>query len=178
MKNELKWMEIARNYIGLEEAPGAANNPEVVRLFKVAFEATGQEDKATQDIWRQDATPWCGIFVAAVLAEAGLAHRIPKSFPMARSWEKAGSRLARPAYGGIVVFTRQGGGHVGFVAGCDKQGNLMVLGGNQGDKVCIKPFSLGRVTAYRWVGVTDSPAPERFNLPVLTSDGKLSTNEA
>ena len=67
-------------------------------------------------------------------------------------------------------------GHVGFVVGEDQHGNLMVLGGNQGDEVNIKPFSPSRVLAYRWPGIW--PASERFTLPVLNSDGRPSQNEA
>jgi uncharacterized protein (TIGR02594 family) len=92
--------------------------------------------------------------------------------------------LSKPAYGCVVVFwrgTKTGtAGHVGFVVGRDKFGNLMVLGGNQSDAVNIKPFAMSgpndRVLGYRWPGVY--PYPERFNLPLLGSDGKLSTDEA
>ena len=90
-------------------------------------------------------------------------------------------RYPKPAYGCIVVFERQGGGHVGFVVGQDKQGNLMVLGGNQGDAVNIKPFAKSRVIAYLWPnkgGKPAYPAEERYTLPLLASDGKLSRNEA
>jgi hypothetical protein len=67
-------------------------------------------------------------------------------------------------------------GHVGFVAGQDRAGNLMVLGGNQGDAVSIKPFARGRVLGFRWPA--DEPLPEAAALPVLTSSGALSRNEA
>ena len=130
-----------------------------------------------ESVWNQASTPWCGGFVAACLARAGLGVRIPKSFPMARSWAKAGAALSKPAYGCVVVFERGSGGHVGFVVGKDKAGNLMVLGGNQSNQVCIKPFSKARVLAYRWCGQTGAPAEGRYDLPVLSSDGKVSTNE-
>ena len=45
------------------------------------------------------------------------------------SW---GEKLDRPVLGCVVVFTRDGGGHVGFVVGKSTSGNLLVLGGNQG----------------------------------------------
>jgi hypothetical protein len=59
--------------------------------------------------------------------------------------------------------------------GKDKAGNLMTLGGNQGDQVSIRPFPMSRVLGYRW--------PEKevvilAPLPILGSDGKISTNEA
>ena len=59
--------------------------------------------------------------------------------------------------------------------GQDKAGNLMVLGGNQGDQVNIKPFSTSRVVGYRWpAGFDLTGAP----LETVQSDGKVSTNEA
>jgi hypothetical protein len=76
----------------------------------------------------------------------------------------------------VVVFKRDGGGHVGFVVGKDQAGNLMVLGGNQSDSVNIKPFKTDRVVGYRWpVG---APRPADGKLVLATSDGKVSINEA
>lgn len=178
--NELHWISIARKLIGTKEVVGAKHNPTVVNMWQTAFAAIGQ--KANASVWQNDETPWCGGFVGHVLAKADLARHIPKSFPMARAWANVGTKLARPAYGCVVVFWRgspkSGSGHVGFVVGKDKAGNLMVLGGNQGDMVNIKPFSKDRVLAYRWCGTMPSPAPHRYELPVLHSDGRLSQNEA
>jgi hypothetical protein len=51
----------------------------------------------------------------------------------------------------------------------------MVLGGNQGDEVNIKPFDTARVTGYRWpAGFALNGSP----LATVESDGKVSTNEA
>jgi uncharacterized protein (TIGR02594 family) len=61
-----------------------------------------------------------------------------------------GLKLNLPAPGCVVVFSREGGGHVGFVVGKDVEGNLLVLGGNQGDEVNIKAFGVDRVSGYRW----------------------------
>ncbi|WP_156496279.1 TIGR02594 family protein, partial [Eikenella sp. NML03-A-027] len=85
--------------------------------------------------WRDDETPWCSTFVAHCCRTAG--RDLPKHWYRAKGWLETGTRLSKSAYGCIVVFERQGGGHVGFVVGQDRQGNLMVLGGNQGDAVNI-----------------------------------------
>ena len=90
-----------------------------------------------------------------------------------------GKRLTKPAYGCLVVFTRQGGGHVGFVVGKDKAGNLLVLGGNQGNRVSIAAFPTSRVAAYVWPSVGGAlldPAPERYDLPL--GGAALSRSEA
>lgn len=177
-QNELPWVAFARQHISIAEKVGKAENPKIVKMWEVAFTATNQADKLKQAVWRTENTPWCGGFIAYVLASCGLSRHIPQSFPMARSFERAGTKLTKPAYGCIATFTRSGGGHVGIVVGKDRHGNIMVLGGNQGDVVNIKPFAVRRVTSYRWRGTQDNPAPRRYELPLLDSDGKVSKNEA
>lgn len=162
-----RWLDRARSYLGMREIPGAAHNPVIIRWW--------ERIKAP---FRDDETPWCGAFVGGVLAEEGLP--IVPGPAGARNWLKLGVPLDRPAVGCVVVFWRGKpsgwSGHVGFVVGRDRFGNLMVLGGNQGDAVTIKPFSRDRVLGYRWPSVW--PTKERFDLPLLTSDGKVSTDEA
>lgn len=159
-----RWLDQARKYIGLTEISDTWHNTKIVEWWNGLF--------------RDDETPWCGAFVAGVLRECGM--DVAKGFAGARNWLKFGLEIDKPAYGCIVIFWRgkRSGwsGHVGFVVGKDRLGNLMVLGGNQGNAVNIKPFATTRVLGYRWPGI--APFPERYNLPLLDSDGKLSTNEA
>lgn len=171
--NELNWIKIARDCIGQREIKGAKHNPLIVEMWRVASEQLGRNPA-----FKDDETPWCGGFVGYVMGKAGLGKHVPSLYPSARSWANAGTKLTKPAYGCVVVFSRNGGGHVGFVVGKDKFGNLMVLGGNQSDAVNIKPFSRGRVIAYRWCGTQELPATHRFALPILASDGEVSKNEA
>lgn len=163
MSRAATWMDIARRFLGTREVKGPAHNPVIVGwLVKLGA------------WWRDDETPWCGVFVGAVLRDAGI--EIPKAYFRARAWEDWGKPLAAPVAGCIVVFTRQGGGHVGFVVGQDSAGNLLVLGGNQGDEVNIRAFPRSRVTAYRWP--TSVPAPVAPGpLPLLAS-AELSRTEA
>jgi uncharacterized protein (TIGR02594 family) len=161
------WMTIAASHIGLREFKGPAHNPAIVSML-VALNAW----------WRDDETPWCGVFAGAVLREAGV--DIPKAYYRAREWEKWGIGLAAPAVGCIVTFSRTGGGHVGFVVGQDKLGNLLVLGGNQGDEVNIRAFPRSRATAYRWPHRLQGvivPLPSAFSSLPVASAG-MSTSEA
>lgn len=160
---ELPWIAAARKYIGVKETPGPASTPVIVGWLN-----------KLKAWWSDDSVPWCGVFVANCLREADIMP--PKEWMRATEYLSMLVKLDRPAYGCIVVFTRKGGGHVGFVVGRDKAGNLMVLGGNQGDAVNIKPFARDRVAGFRWP--SRLPDPGRYNLPVLDSDGKLSENEA
>lgn len=159
---EPNWIAIARGYIGTREIPGAANNPTIVGWWK-----------AIGSPWfKDDETPWCAGFVGGMLEQAGIKSTRNAA---ARSYELWGVGLDGPRFGCVVTFARLGGGHVGFCVGIDKLGRLMILGGNQGDAVNIKPFDRYRVTSYRWPAGRPIPEP---GLPLLTSDGQSSTNEA
>ena len=163
-KPELKHVEIARTYLGLTEIAASNKHP-------------------TIDAWAKTLAgkwligqPWCGTFMAQVFKEAGLSSKVPKDFFRAKAWETAGTKLTKPAYGCIVTFTREGGGHVGLVVGITKTGMLKVLGGNQSNAVTIQDFDPKRATAFRWVSAGDVPTDDRYNLPVLAA-GRISTNE-
>lgn len=119
----------------------------------------------------------CGSFLGGVYAKTGLGSKIPKMFPRAKEWAKAGTPLKSPAYGCVVVFSRKGGGHVGICVGKTSTGLLKILGANQSDEINITDFPTSDVIAYRWIGDGPNPAQHRFDLPVLPA-GKIRTNLA
>ncbi len=157
----------ARMHLGMREIVGPKHSPIILKWLdrlKAPF--------------RDDESAWCGRFVSGVFDEVGIPP--VKSSWGARKWLAFGRSIPSPAVGGVVVFWRGDpkgrSGHVGFVAGKDKAGNLMVLGGNQGNAVSIAPFDRKRILGYRWPnGVRDAPD---YKLPVINSSGVLSTNEA
>jgi uncharacterized protein (TIGR02594 family) len=161
------WLAKAREYIGTREIPGPKSNSTILRWWRAIRSAISS-----------DAEPWCAGFVGGVLEEVGIKSTRAAN---ARSYLKHGRELDGPAVGAVVVFWRGKpdgwSGHVGFVVGRDERGNLMVLGGNQGDAVNIKPFGRGRVLGYRWP-TGGYPRKDRYHLPILASDGELSENEA
>lgn len=162
------WLIVGLTFLGLAEIPGKLTHPTIAGwLAKL---------KAP---WRDDETAWCGTFVAAVMDLAGI--KPVKGWAGARNWLSFGVKLPSPCVGCVVVFwrgKRDGwSGHVGFVVGKDARGNLMVLGGNQGNKVSIAPFDRSRVLGYRWPAGASHP-DLNIDLPPLDSDGKVSTNEA
>lgn len=160
---ELPWIAEARKFIGLKEVPGPMSNPTILGWLR-----------KLKAWWANDSDAWCGTFAAQCLQACSLPY--PKDWYRAKAYLDMPVKLTKPAYGCIVVFGREGGGHVGFVVGKDQYGNLMVLGGNQGDMVCIKPFPTHRVLGYFWPNLY--PTASRFSLPLLNSDGSVSTNEA
>lgn len=159
--NEPKWLAEARKHIGLAEIKGPNHHPEILQMWR-DIKRGGIKD---------DETPWCAAFVGAMLERVGIRS---SRFESARSYLEWGQLLAVPVPGCIVVFTRQGGGHVGFAVGRDKAGNLLILGGNQSDAVNIKAFPVSRVTGYRWPA--DVPVPAQ-SLQVL-SGAQLSERES
>lgn len=161
--NKPIWVVEAEKYIGQKEYPGAANNPWIVSLWK----------KIKRGGIASDSVPWCAAFVGGCLEAVGI---VSSRYESAKSYLDWGVPLAAPVYGCVVVFTRDGGGHVGFVVGQDKAGRLLVLGGNQGNAVSIVPFDRARVSGYRWPKAV--PLMPNQGLPVLASNAASSTNEA
>ena len=161
------WMVIAESLKGTREIAGGRHNPAILRMWE-----------SIRAPFRDDETPWCAGFVGHCLEEAGF-HSTRSA--AARSYERwqYGARLARPVYGCIVVFWRGNpkgwSGHVGFVVGQDQKGRLLVLGGNQGNAVNVKPFSPKRLVGFFWP--KGYPLPD-VGLETVVSHAKSSTNEA
>ena len=160
MVTELRWIAEARRNIGQMEINGPRHNPLILQWWK---------DIKRGGI-RDDETPWCAAFTGAMLERVGLRST---RFESAKSYLSWGVELREPAYGCVVVFSRDGGGHVGFVIGQAPNGDLMVLGGNQSDAVNIKAFSRSRVSGYRW---PVNEAKDTRPLPVI--NGSRSVSEA
>ncbi|EPZ6046381.1 TIGR02594 family protein [Enterobacter hormaechei] len=157
---EPRWLIEGRKHIGLAEIHGPKHNPEILQFWR-DIKRGGIKD---------DETPWCAAFTGAMLERVGIRST---RFESAKSYLDWGEKLDAPIYGCVVVFTRSGGGHVGFVVGKRLNGDLLVLGGNQSDAVNIRAFSTERVTGYRWP--TGEP---RTTQALPTGDAALSTNEA
>ena len=165
--NEPVWLVVARKALGVAEVPGAKTSAVILQWLQ-----------RLRAWWADDETPWCGVFVAQCMDVTGFT--VPGNWMRARAWLDWGIRLIRPAVGCVVVFERRGGGHVGFVVGQDAKGRLLVLGGNQGDRVSIVPFEQSRVLGFRWPNDEKTIAPTYFGgpLPVLAAGGVSSVNEA
>lgn len=135
---EPKWLIEARKEIGISEHSAAGSK---------AIDQMWIDSKLRGLVGTAGKVPWCAGFVNAMLERAGIRSTRSDS---SRSYLAFGDQLTEPAYGCIVIFTRTGGGHVGFVVGKTESNQLMVLGGNQSDAVNIKAFSSNRVIGYRW----------------------------
>jgi uncharacterized protein (TIGR02594 family) len=157
-----RWLAEARKNIGLREIPGGKHNPTILKWWSLI-----------RAPFTDDETPWCAGFVGAMLESSGIESSRSAA---ARSYLNWGRKLSNPRLGCITVFERgPRNGHVGFMVGKDARGNLLILGGNQGDAVNIKPFSASRVLGYRWPD--GEPLPSA-NIPSVDSNEEVSRRES
>ncbi len=129
--------DLAQRFVGVKETPGATSTPLVLAMLQL------------DDTWpASDAVPWCSAFtnwIAWLL-------RLPRSKSLAaKSWLTVGRPItleeAQPD-SDIVVLTRLGGGHVAFFAGLQGD-DVLLLGGNQKDSVCVEAFPKADVLGVR-----------------------------
>lgn len=159
-----RMVEQALALYGTLEAPGAADNP-VILSWAAEVGVRGQ--------YSHDSIPWCGLFLALVAKRAG--KDIPETPLWALSWAAWASPSPEAALGDVLVFKRQGGGHVGLYVGEDEEA-FHVLGGNTADAVGITRISRARLVRARRPLYHVQPAGVRpFH---LAATGLLSTNEA
>lgn len=134
------WMPIAIKELGVSEIPGNLHhNPRIIQYHQATTL------KATTD-----EVPWCAAFVNWCLQQCNLKGTNKAN---ARSFLNLTYEIDLPAYGCIAILKRGNNefqGHVGFVV-YDGKDQIMLLGGNQGDKVSIKPFKKSDLLGLRWM---------------------------
>ena len=147
-KTEISAYELAQRFAGIHEVSGSTANPQILAMLKL--------DNEWPD---DDKVPWCSGFVNYIT----WLLRLPRSKSlMARSWLTVGEVIdlaaAEPGFD-LVIFKRGGGdqpgpdvinapGHVGFYAGTEGD-NVVVLGGNQSDSVCLARYPKSRLLGVR-----------------------------
>lgn len=149
---------------GVVEGAGAADNPVILSWANEVGLATS---------FSHDAIPWCGLFMALVARKAG--KTIPDKPLWALSWASFGVRAPQPGLGDVMVFRRDGGGHVALYIGEDAAA-YHVLGGNQSDRVCFTRIARNRLHAARRPAYRQPPLTVRRY--ALGAAGGLSSNEA
>ncbi|MBF00215.1 TIGR02594 family protein [Flavobacterium coralii] len=147
-KSSTPWMEKAFSQIGVAEnkAPGKHNQSIV-------------DYHSTTGGWKEDETAWCASFVNWSLVKSGVPSiNSAKAF----DYKKYGTKLDKPAYGAIAIMNYS---HVGFVAGYNSDGRIILLGGNQGDAVNLSPNLKTAVLQYRYPeGYTPNYTLPSYNL--------------
>ncbi|PVZ79395.1 hypothetical protein C9426_33715 [Serratia sp. S1B] len=165
------WMKVA-----LEEAKRWAGKTEVIitesvnyhQIVGVHFDSLIGDDK-----------PWCASFINYCLITS--VPRYPKCISPADSLAFSTDRnnfkrISAPVFGAIAVYTRPGGGHCSLVYGLSsaRNGNIIVLGGNQSDQINFVDRSTRRLVGYFVpIQYEQQALREIASLPL----GKYSANE-
>lgn len=148
----MKWLEIAWAEVGVQETSGGDATPTIVGYFRDA----GRPEITSDEV------AWCAAFVAACLERAGIPQTIPPAEALlARSYLRVGTEIPEPRMGCLVILSRGSdprAGHVGFCVGWTDT-EIVLLGGNQGNKVSTQHFSRGRILpgGLRWPGPAVAP---------------------
>jgi uncharacterized protein (TIGR02594 family) len=174
MASKYKWLEAEKSprilveavkLIGIKEVPGQGDNIKILQWAEtVGLEKT----------YRKDDIPWCGLFIAYVCHQAGLP--IVANPLWARNWVNFGTKQKVAMLGDILVFVRDGGGHVGIYVGEDKTA-YHVLGGNQSDSVCVTRIRKERCIDIRRTAWKVAQ-PKNVRVIELDATGVVSVNEA
>lgn len=134
------WMPIALAEVGVKEFPGSGDNPRIVQYLKSTNLGAPSNS--------QDETPWCSAFANWCVEQSGYEGT---DSAWARSWLNWGKKTTTPERGCIVVFSRNGGGHVAFYIR-ETASEIEVLGGNQSNEVKISMYPKSRLLGYRIPG--------------------------
>lgn len=165
------WLEAGLKYLGTKEFAGGKDNPVIIDWAK-------EEGGSIEEQYTHDSIPWCALFANHILTKVGLkGTETLWALDFAGKWPC--TRLAGPAVGAFAPMKRQGGGHIMVIVGRDQLGNIMGLGGNQSDAVTIAPFAVSRLNqGFYWPkGPTLPQYVGLKSLPLVKSNGKISTNE-
>ena len=93
----------AVKHIGVKELVGKRHS----KIILSWADALGLKSTYTND-----EIPWCGLFVAYCCYAQGL--DVVKHPLWALNWNKFGNVAQVPMLGGVLTFTRNGGGHIGL----------------------------------------------------------------
>jgi uncharacterized protein (TIGR02594 family) len=141
-------MRVARGELGVRELEGEQRDSDRVREYLATC-------RGERRLLQKDSTAWCSAFVNWCFAQL----QMPRTHSLAaRSWLDYGRGRNDYRFGSVIVLWRgaplpasikNAPGHVGFVERWDGE-NVYVLGGNQSNRVSIKPYPHSRVLSVRW----------------------------
>lgn len=164
-----KAYDLARADLGTWEWKDG-HNPKVVQYFADVGHSWVKDDE----------TAWCAAFVGAMLKRSGLPHTGKLT---ARSYLDWGDPVSEEDVreGDIVVFSRGNPngwqGHVGFVVEVGSS-NVLVLGGNQGNKVSERHYNKARLLGYRRMEAEGMPDLDAINETLTTPKKRAPTKSA
>jgi uncharacterized protein (TIGR02594 family) len=148
--------DIAMKELGTAEIFGDTHNSRIVEYHAAtSLRATSDE------------IAWCASFVNWCLKKASINGTNSARARSFLTWGVAVS-LEEAERGDIVVLSRGTNplfGHVGFFAGQEGK-SVLVLGGNQSNKVSLSPYPLHRILSIRRaIMPSETPSPTKFRIP-------------
>lgn len=158
------WFAEAERLIGVTEVSGSKNNPTILSW---ASKLGGW----IADYYTADSIPWCALFASHCISTALPNEPLPSNALSALAFKTFGIACT-PQPGAIMVFSRTGGGHIGFYASEDAK-YYHILGGNQSDKVQVSKVLKDNCVATRWPSTFDAPTGKRI---VKEFDGKVAAS--
>lgn len=143
--NQALLLNIAASNYGLHDIAGDSSNAEVLRFFT----ETNHIDIV------DDETSWCSSYLCWCAQNVKLEG---SASLLARSWLDIGIPVEQPKTGDVVIFWREKEkswqGHVSIFINEDPETHqVYCLGGNQDDKVCVKPYPSEQVLGYRRLNI-------------------------
>ncbi|WPU91783.1 TIGR02594 family protein [Mucilaginibacter sabulilitoris] len=155
-------------HYGVLEHPGKGSNPDIAAWAK---------EVGVSGWYTDDDIPWCGLFVGVVMKRVGYGFNANQLLA-AKEWVKWGAdrSIGKAKLWDILVFQRDGGGHVGFYVG-ENDHAYLVYGGNQSNAVGFAWIDKGRCIGVRYP-LYKIGEPANVRKIVLSETGELSTNEA
>lgn len=128
-----------------------------------------------------DSNPWCASFVNYCLIKSNPKYSKSNKPGQAVSFRDDTNHFIRidtPIYGAIAVFQRAGGGHVCFVVARSDttNGNIIVLGGNQGDRITFVDRSLRNLIGFFVPKEYETTAKDEIRLNALKKDNAVNLN--
>ena len=165
---KVPWMETAKSHLGLKEIRGKRHNKKIIQWAK-------DFGGWVANYYKTDEIPWCGLFTLHCIMDNGIPVKMKNPLG-ARNWNKFGFKTT-PRYGAIMVFSRKGGGHVGFYVSEDSK-TYHILGGNQSNSVNVTKIAKSRFLGARWPHGYQSLHDLHDGRIKRKFAGKLSVNEA
>jgi uncharacterized protein (TIGR02594 family) len=137
--------------------------------------------KAT-DLETDKVLSWCGAFVAHCLKMAGdpAAASIIKGASWAANWKgwgdtklflRTGDDVDGIPKGAVVLLeplVPKASGHVGFFHSLKEGNKIVLLGGNQSGKVCLRAFPRSKLVAIRWLAAAPKTTTPPDDTPVTS----------
>jgi uncharacterized protein (TIGR02594 family) len=149
------WLGYMRGITGTKELPGERDSPIIMEWRDDIARRMPAHAEYSKN-YTHDATPWCGLTAAWCMIMAGIEPPFGSNdtdkWLYALSWSKwkGATKLPKPITGCVMVFKREGGGHVTFLEKMDGTDACYCRGGNQSDMVNVSHRSMDGFVGAFW----------------------------